>query len=206
MPRLIIASAAQFEISPVIDSLSGLGIEATVVNTGVGLTESSIVASRLRDLVSGRDVIFCCTGGVIGSFSTVEIFRAISVELAPHDVRNGATYLLNQYEPKLSFTCLPMMLPERAVYGSLGISREIDKSPSSGEPLETIELYGVARAWLPVAKSFTAIVASTNAIGPQAHEQWAANFIAASKLTASFLARELPRLGFATKGAKHAAY
>ena len=196
MSRLILASAAKFEIAPLIESLTSIGLNATCINTGIGLTESSIISSRLRDLVSGRDVVFCCTAGVIGSFSDTQLYLAKSVELAPFDVRNGDTYLLKNFEPTLIFNSLPINLPARRIYGSLGVSKQKETSPEFVEALETIELYGVARSWLPVVKSFTAIVASTNATGPQAHDQWVENFDTASRLTAEFLVAQLPTLGF----------
>lgn len=199
MSRLIIASAAKFEIAPLIESLSDLGIDFTCINTGVGLTESSIVASRLRDMVAGMDVIFCGTGGIVGAFSQVHIYRAASVELAPFDARNGLSYLLTQFEPRLNFKSLPIDLPEKVVFGSLGVSTGLETSAAAGEPLETIELYGVARAWAPVARSFTAIIASTNATGPAAHAEWTANFKEASTMTAAILSKELHRLGFSPK-------
>jgi hypothetical protein len=195
MSRLIIASAAIFEIAPLMDSLSQLGVQSTYISTGIGLTESAIVAGRLRNLVADRHVIFVCTGGIIGDFSKTEIFRGSSVELAPYDARNGDSYLLSQFEPKLYFNSLPINLPQRDICGSLGVSKRLEKSTVAGERLETIELYGVARAWNSVARSFTAIIATTNATGPTAHDEWITNFESASKLTASLLVKELSRLG-----------
>jgi hypothetical protein len=59
--------------------------------------------------------------------------------------------------------------------------------------LETIELYAVARSWLPLARSFAAIVATTNATGSQARSEWQANFKEAACLTGALLEELLPR-------------
>ncbi len=194
MSRLIIASAASFETAELVRLLEGSAIPVTNIITGVGLTQSTITASRLQNFIRGRDVVFCCTGGIIGPFSAVTIYRASSAKLAPFDVRRGQCELLKQFDPVCQFEGLPLRLPICDVLGSVGVT--VASEPSHGGPimLETLELYGVARAWLSHAKSFTAVVASTNEVGPTARKQWQENFRLAATLTADTLVGEIGRL------------
>lgn len=191
MNRLIVASAAYFESAELVAKLKAEGQEVTHLVIGVGLTEASIISSRLRDLVAGRDVLFCCTGGILGSFSGVSIYKAKSVELAPQDVRSGQSYLISEFEPKVSIMGLNLQFPECEAVGSVGVSL-VPASPGHKIPqLETLELYGVARAWSGIAGSFTAIIAATNATGPDAHAEWKAHFKNAAALTAEKVSSQL---------------
>jgi hypothetical protein len=53
--------------------------------------------------------------------------------------------------------------------------------------VENMELYSLARVWLPVVSSFSAVLGSTNAIGPDVHNQWKTNFAKVRELTAKHL-------------------
>ena len=194
MSRLVIASAAAFESEELVRRLGLLSIPVTNIITGIGHTQSTIIASRLQNFIRGRDVIFCCTGGVIGPFEAVSIFRATSVKLAPFDVRAGHSELLDPFDATCALTGLPLDLPTCDVFASLGITVACEVRPIPGVKLETLELYGVARAWLSEANSFTAIVASTNATGPTARQQWRDNFQLAATLTADTMVPYLERL------------
>jgi hypothetical protein len=191
MSRLIIASAASFETLELVHLLAGAAIPVTNIITGIGHTQSTITATRLQNFVRGRDVIFCCTGGVVGPFSGVTIYRASSAKLAPFDVRRGMSELLDSFDPVCQFEGLPLKLPECEALGSFGVTVASEPWPDGPVMLETLELYGVARAWLAHAKSFTAVIASTNSVGPTARKQWQENFRLAATLTADTLVGEL---------------
>ena len=194
MSQLVVASAASFETADLIHRLSEKAIPVTNIITGIGLTQSTIVASRLQSFVRGKDVIFCCTGGVIGPFDGVQVFSASAVRLAPLDVRRGDSELLDQFDPECVLSGLDFGLSICEAFGSLGISVGEERSSPGGHKLETMELYGVARAWLSEARSFTAIVASTNATGPKARAQWLENFKVAAAITAETLLPKLDQL------------
>lgn len=200
MSRIIIASAASFETDEVIDRLQPKGIDMTRIITGVGMTEAAMISARTRELVTDRDVIFCCTAGIIGDFDRIKIFSAGTVELRSWDVRNGKAELLTNFDPVLKLSPPALPLPDCHALCSLGVSTRADegvdvnltKGPRT--LLETIELYAVARSWLPLARSFTAIVATTNATGSMARSEWRANFKEAACLTGALLEELLPRI------------
>jgi hypothetical protein len=196
MSRVIIASAAAFETDDIIRSLNQVPYEITRIVTGVGLTQSAIVAANTRELVEGRHVIFCCTAGTIGPFNDVGVFCAKSLELAPWDVRHQKTELLDQFDGPINLNPIEFKFPKCRVVCGLGISvaKEASMPPSIDVLTETIEAYSVARAWIERAKSFTVLVATTNATGPNARAQWKRNFESAAKLTAASLHKELPTL------------
>ena len=137
MSRLVIASAASFESEELVRRLGLLSIPVTNIITGIGHTQSTIIASRLQSFIRGRDVIFCCTGGVIGPFEAVSIFRATSVKLAPFDVRAGHAELLDPFDATCALTGLPLDLPTCDVFASLGITVAISLF------LQAHDFYGV---------------------------------------------------------------
>jgi hypothetical protein len=200
MSRMIIASAASFETDEVICRLQRKGLDLTRIITGVGMTEAAMISARTRELVTDRDVIFCCTAGVIGDFDRIKIFSAGAVELRSWDIRNGKAELLTNFDPVLRLSPAALSLPDCHVLCSLGVSTVVDDAvdfnltKGSRTLLETIELYAVARSWLPLARSFTAIVATTNATGSRARSEWQANFKEAASLTGALLEELLPRL------------
>ena len=199
MSRVVIASAASFETDEVICRLQRKGINLTRIITGVGMTEAAMISSRTRDLVADRDVIFCCTAGVIGDFDQIKIFSASTVELRSWDIRNGKTELLTNFDPILKLSPPALSLPDCHALCSLGVSTGADEgvdihlTKGASTLLETIELYAVARSWLPLARSFAAIVATTNATGSRARSEWQANFKEAAYLTGALLEERLPR-------------
>jgi hypothetical protein len=196
MSRVIIASAAAFETDDILRDSNQAPYEMTRIVTGVGLTQSAIVAANTRELVEGRHVIFCCTAGAIGPFNDVGIFCAKSIVLAPWDIRHQKTELLEQFDGPINLSPLEIKFPKCRVVCGLGISvaEEASMQPSSDILTETIEAYSVARAWIERAKTFTVLVATTNATGVNARAQWKRNFEAAAKLTASCLREELRTL------------
>lgn len=196
MNRVIVASAAAFETDDIIRGANQASYEITRIVTGVGLTQSAIVAANTRELVEGRHVIFCCTAGAIGPFKDVGIFSAKSLELGPWDVRHQKTELLEQFDGPVILNPIEFKFPKSRVVCGLGISvaEESSMHPSIDILTETIEAYSVARAWIDRAKTFTVLVATTNATGANARAQWKRNFESAAKLTASSLREELATL------------
>lgn len=196
MSRVIIASAASFETDHIIHSATDIPYELTRVVTGIGLTQSAIVAANTRDLVEGRHVIFCCTAGIVGPFKDVGIFSAKSLELAPWDVRHQKTELLVQFDAPIHLNPLDFNAPKCRLVCGLGISVADESTGhfSTDNMTETIEAYSVARAWVGRAKTFSVLVATTNATGQNARQQWKHNFESAAKLTASSLKKELQTL------------
>lgn len=152
-----------------------------------------MIAARTRDLITDRDIIFCCTAGIVGKFDKIRLFLAGKVELGSWDVRNGRTDLLKDFDQTLTLSPKDIALPRCHALCSLGVSthpeepRETQLKHDAQAVVETMELYAVARAWLPLARSFTAIVATTNGTGEAARSDWRANFKEAASMTAEFL-------------------
>lgn len=200
MARIILSSAATFETDETLEKLTQQSCNVTRIITGIGMTEAAITASRTRELIRGRDVIFCCTAGTIGNFDDIKLFVASAVGLGPWDVRNLKTDLLPAYDPPLTLSSLKFNLPKCEALCGLGISTQPDVVSDLGNRsihsmvVETMELYAVARAWLPLARSFSAIVATTNSIGKNARSDWQRNFKRAAIVTSDFLAESLPPL------------
>lgn len=200
MTRIILSSAATFETDDALEKLARHPIHVTRIVTGIGMTQAAITAARTRELIRGRDVIFCCTAGTIGHFEGIKLFAASTVGLGSWDVRNLKTDLLSAYDPPLILRSLKFSLPTCQALCGLGISTqpdivlESDNQSIHSMVVETMELYAVARAWLPLARSFSAIVATTNAIGDNARRDWQSNFKRAAMITSDFLSESLPPL------------
>ncbi len=191
MSRIVIASAAKFETDELMVELCRLGIDATQLVVGVGSTQAAILAARLREVVAGRDVVFCCTGGILGAFDEVAVYQAKVVRFNPSDVRHGQSYIVAGSEPSIDTTGLPFLLPACEISGSGSISLLPENYESITPKIETLELYSVARAWSPWVKTLTGIVAVTNSVGPKAHFDWKENFRLASSKTATSVAAEI---------------
>lgn len=206
MTRIILSSAATFETDDALGKLTRQSLNVTRIITGIGMTQAALTAARTRELICGRDVIFCCTAGTIGNFEGIRLFMASIVGLGSWDVRNSKTDLLSAYDPPLMLSSLKFSLPACEALCGLGISTqpdvvsELNNQSIHKMVVETMELYAVARAWLPLARSFSAIVATTNAIGDNARSDWQRNFKRAAMITSDFLAESLPPLS--ASGAK----
>ena len=197
MSRIIIASAAAFETDALVVNLEKAGVPFTRIFTGIGLTQTSMTCARLADLVFGRHVFFVCTGGVIDAEPIMRIYAARRVYLAPYDIRHGTSELVGQFDPDMTLNGDDLGCSQIDVAGSLGVSVQTDRTDNQDHLIETMELYGVARAWRHHAKSLSAFVTTTNATGPKAREQWRDNFKKAAQLTAEQLTPKI--VSFMTK-------
>jgi hypothetical protein len=201
MSRIVIASAAAFETDDLVLNLERAGLVFTRIVTGIGLTQASITCARLLEVVQGRHVFFICTGGVIGSDPSMRVYSARRVRLCPHDIRSGSSELVGDYDPTLILDGEDLGFGHVDIAGSLGVSVRLEANRRHDNMVETIELYGVARAWQHQTKSFSAFVTTTNQTGPDARDQWRQNFKTAAQLTAQQLAPKLlsfvaPKEGF----------
>jgi hypothetical protein len=191
MTRIVIASAAAFETDPLVSSLEKSQVSFTRLITGVGLTQSSINCARLADVVRGRHVFFICTGGFIGTKFSMQLYAAGRVTLAPYDVRQEFSEMVEGFDPHLEIGGHTLGLKKIDVTASVGVSVHRDLTSRYDQMVETMELYGVARAWLQQARSFSAFISTTNITGPSAREQWRQNFKAAAQMTAEQLAPKI---------------
>lgn len=203
MQRFILASAASFETDAIITNMHGRLADFTRIITGVGITETAMIAARTLSLVADRDVIFCCTAGSLTTFHKIELFSAQAVGLGSWDIRHKKTEVLSNFDPSIRLRPLDFHMKSCRVVCSLGISVSAENTTqnteliddSFGPIVESMELYAVARAWLPVARSFTAIVATTNETGVNARTQWQSNFRQAASETAMCVVKNLSHVG-----------
>jgi hypothetical protein len=191
MGRIVIASAAAFETDPLVDRLASARVDFTRLTTGVGLTEASMTCARLTDVIRSRFVFFICTGGTIGSDTSLRTFSARRVSLRPYDVRHGFSQLVNGCDPDIILEPLNFGYELVDAAGSLGVSVHSEICPPEGLIVETMELYGVARAWQHHAKRLTAFVTVTNTTGPLAREQWRNQYKDAAQMAADQLAPKI---------------
>ena len=187
MGSLVICSAAAFETEPLIGNLALDHISFTRVICGVGAIDATAVAARMRDLVMGRFVVFIGTGGIIGAQAAGRIKMVSEVSLAPYDVRSGTTELVAGFDPPVSLHTPAWGLETCRAAGSLGVSVAADPSPRYEGFLETMELYAVARQWVPVASRFVGILCETNSTGPDARAEWRREFQSAAHNTGTAL-------------------
>ena len=182
--QLILASAAKFEALSTIDALVKLGVSFTYLEIGIGPINGSMMSARFIDLVRDRDVIFIGSCGVSRDFFRPELVAISRVMWAPSDVRRGQGYLVSGVEPEIEMSIKPEFargLLYRPAVGSASISL-VQEAPDQFT-MENLELYSVAKCWQFAAKSITAILGTTNQIGPGAHTDWKKNFPVVCDLT-----------------------
>ena len=187
--RLIVASAASFESQLLLQALARLAADVTFIEVGVSSITSSGLASRLVDIIRGRDVLFVGSCGISSPFDHPKLFAINRVKWAPVDVRRGDSYLVNGSEPELVLNGrldLIRGLEPGCASCSSSISL-LHELKSDQVVLENLELYSAAKAWSYQAKSFTAILGTTNQIGPNAHSEWKKNFRLVAKMTANHI-------------------
>jgi hypothetical protein len=192
MERLVIASAAKFETTHLVNFLEHHNVPYTRIVTGIGWSESSMIASRTRDLIADRNILFIGTGGILGKFQEPHLYSVQSVSVSSFDIRSGSTELLAPFDKKIMLKSLDFKLPSARIVCSLGITVSEETTPPNEQlTIENIELYAVSRAWNECAKSLTALIATTNSTGPNSRESWKLNYIEAAKLTSDFIGPKL---------------
>jgi hypothetical protein len=188
MDRIVIASAAAFESDLLVKRLEDAGLLFTRIITGIGLTQASVTCARSLDLIRGRDVVFVCTGGMIATSFETAIYAARRVCLLPYDIRCGSSELVEAFDPDVGLNSLDFGFARADVAGSLGVSVLNEAGSRYDGFIETMELYGVARAWQHNANSISAFIAVTNAVGADARKNWQSHFQVAAQMTADQLA------------------
>lgn len=190
---MIIMSAADFEIAAVVKSLADHGRDFSVVHCGVGVFPPLESSASLRQQCLGRDVLFIGTCGIFGKFISPQLVTVDTVCWEPSGDRLGASYPVPKLDP-FSVSPLPGLPVFRMVCGP-SVSVDARGIPPNVATVENIEFYSVLRALQASARSIRALFCVTNAIGPEAHVQWKANFARAGEMSAECVLKHWNSLG-----------
>ncbi|MCX6119382.1 MAG: hypothetical protein NT027_17725 [Proteobacteria bacterium] len=172
--RLVIASAAMFEAKATISLFEKKNIPFTYIEIGIGAIQASAMSKSLSPLVEGRHVLFLGSCGTSATFNSPYLVQAESVHWSPGDVRRGQGYLVPNAEPSIQLRSLSAQrIDSVEIVCSSSIALLSEDKP---DIYENLELYSVARNWMPLAETMTAVLGVTNHIGPHAHSEWVKNF------------------------------
>lgn len=190
--RLIIASAACFEVKELLNLLAVKRIPTTFIEVGIGSIKSAQVAARTTSLVAGRSVLFIGSCGSSEALSSDKLISGTTVVWAPPDVRHKESYLVPNAEPGIVLDPLPEGISIRQEGISCSSSITLRSEKSAGV-FENLELYSVASAWRSSCRNFWSMLGVTNQLGPNAHQEWKKNFRDVAQLTANFIDAHLEK-------------
>lgn len=191
--NILLVAAAEFEIDPLRHGFLEHSQHALV---GIGALQAAKNAHALSGLASGKDVVFVGSCGTFGKFSGLELVRATRVLWSPTSDRLGDSYTIDG-------SANPYLTPEPPLWSqflrpvtvlcspSISTTARLPDDYNPASCVENIELYSCVQELLNCSKSFVAILAITNAIGKDAHQQWRENYLEAARKTADFVASSL---------------
>lgn len=193
---LVVVAAAKFEVDPVVNALQARGHTPDARLTGIGAVNAAKKARAIADACRGRDVVFVGTCGAFVPFTKILLVRASEVHWSPTCERLGLSYTIKDSAPSLTLPEPPVFaqsLPARKVLCSPGVSL-VSKLPdgmNGDATVENLELYSCIGDIAAQAASVAVILAITNAVGADSHQQWRQNFAPAASITADFIANRL---------------
>lgn len=197
-PTLII-SAVEFEVTPLLQGLEKEGIPYEYFALGIGPLHAAHKAHELEKLCEDRKVLYL---GTCGSFTTFEkpyLIQARETQWMPSGVRTGISHAVENWYPPVTFKASHEIdLAKKIIFTSpeLSLTDHICKKFSKiqiEDIYENMELYAVANA-LQKAKELNIIMAVTNQVGSEGHNQWKTYFKEAAQLTAHFVLAHKPIL------------
>jgi nucleoside phosphorylase len=196
--RTLVLSAWDPEVAPLARLLrahpaEGKGV--TLAAVGVGLVDAAVGAARAIAAAKPARVIFVGTAGVypsavralpIGTAALADEVRLISSAAlrgqayAPAPLVSSAATTKALRDQLARGTTLPV--------ATVACPVAITKAPSlarklgaTGAALENLEAFSVARAADAAGIPFAAVLGVSNVVGPNAHAEWRANHLAASR-------------------------
>jgi purine-nucleoside phosphorylase len=193
--KIFVISAAPFEFEPTCKALSEVGWQPIGVECGIGALAAARNANALAETVKGAAAIYIGTAGVFGAFTAPEVLRVNSVQWQSQAMRAGAAYLVKSLPTEWTLNTAPKWLAPLPI-AQVRCATEItlvEQTIVAPLPVklvvENLELFSIAEPVLSSAASFGAVIATTNRVGPNAHQEWRAHFVAAANLTATTLAK-----------------
>lgn len=197
MMDLLVVSAAEFEVRPLVATLRRRGIPAATFHVGIGALEAATHAAAVATAARGKHVVFVGTAGTFGEFSRPWLCTASHVAWMPTCERMGLGYGIPR--GSIHQVTLPgpakfaLGLPEATVLCSPSISLDssfhenVRAKLDPSRCVENLELYSCVRPVLSAASSFEVIIGITNAVGPDAHQQWKTWNEEAAEMTAAWI-------------------
>jgi len=194
--KILLVSATGFEVDPTFEALKSLGHEVEKFTVGIGALEAAKRAHALADVVKNQNVIFIGSCGHFTSFDDgqIKLTSAKTVHWLPTCERQSLSYSIKGSSPPVTMKTPPSWcsLKQSNVLCAPAISLT-DTLPSKFTPsecVENVELYSVANE-LNSAKTLAVILAITNKVGLNSHEQWKSGFKLAAQETSDFIKRHL---------------
>lgn len=168
-----------------------------VFHFGVGAIKAAQRSHECAEKCLGRDVIYLGTAGIFGLFKSPDLYQVAEVVWSDLGLRMNQSYVIEGDLPAIKLDrplCEPR--PDVLKHCTAACSATISKIPSPlptdfaySDALENVELYSIAGPVQAAAQTFTAVLATTNAVGPTAHLQWQQNAVRAAEMTAEFLTK-----------------
>jgi len=192
---ILLVAAAEFELAALRDSLQkSLREDIDYAMVGIGAIHAAKNAERVAEKARGRKVIFVGTAGIFGKFSTVKLMCARQVLWMPACERANIAYSIPGLHPPIDLPAPPSWVADlelATVVCGPTISKTALLSTELPEKLqqpvvENLELYSCIAEIMASAQETVILLGITNAIGPDAHQQWKKNHPLAAKLTAEY--------------------
>ncbi len=187
---MIVVAAAKFETEPLRNKLAPqVGIDWLCC--GVGVIAAAAAGQRLRISCRGREVIFIGSCGTFGKFKKIMLCRAQALHWSPTCARTGLSYAVDATPP--------LSCPSSSCYNDLPVA-EVFCAPNisltntlpAAAPagilcVENVEAYAFLSQLGDTASSVSVLLAITNAVGKDAHQQWQQHHAQAARLTAAYV-------------------
>ena len=188
---MIIASAAKFETKPLQAEVAKCAADIDWVFCGVGVLAAAAAGQRMQALSRDQEVLFIGTCGTFGTFKKVELCRTKTIHWSPTCARAGLSYAVDKTPPlSLNSSACYDALPAAEVFCAPNVSLT-NTLPSAAQEdmlrVENIEAYAFLSELCATAKTVDVLLAVTNAVGKDAHQQWLQYHTQAAKLTAEYV-------------------
>jgi hypothetical protein len=189
-PKKILVAAAPLEVCSELEKAT---LYDEILFCGIGFHSATVFAARNIERVKGCEITLIGSCGIFGDFLQPTLYEVSTVGWRPQSYRKGQSRMLDGDLKKYSFLRkFPALdVAECICASALSFDPEfvnIDEDCRTAKILvENMELYSLARVWLPVVASFSAVLGVTNAIGPDVHVDWKVNFPKVRDMTSSFL-------------------
>lgn len=168
---MIIVSAAKYEAEPLLASFP----DWQYIEFGVGIFAASLAASRNYQRFVGQDILYVGSCGSFKPFTDIEVVRGDSIAWLPTCERLSASYAVVD-TPVLSLQCRSEFstIPSCQVICSPNVSKQLTHQDK--HQVENIEAYAFFYPIHQHIRSAQILLAITNQVGEQAHQQWQANY------------------------------